>query len=168
MCYEKAIKRQIREPRGEGRGAQVGSEKRPSRPLCVPNLQTPALPSAQPIPGTKELLGLELTPAGPAGKNAPSPSLGMSGGGGLFRGLSCPRLKAGTGTRSLRWRGAEFSTVSSLAGFATLLIEDVHVQFKKPSVSQTGGGEENPLTAEGKSGASVASCGRAPRLGTAH
>lgn len=59
-------------------GAQIGSEKRPlCRPLCVPNLQTPSLSSAQQIPGTKEPLQLELASAVLAGKNAPSLSRGM-------------------------------------------------------------------------------------------
>lgn len=42
------------------------------------------------------------------------------------------------GAGSLLWQGGEFSTVSSFASFATLQIEDLHVQFKKPSIGQAG------------------------------
>lgn len=90
--------------------------------------QTSSRSSALQIPGTKEPLRLSLPRLCSERGNAPFPS----------RGLGRTPRRAGKGAGSLRCRGGEFPDVSSFASFATLLIEDLHVQFKKPSVGQAG------------------------------
>lgn len=58
--------------------------------------------------------------------------------GACFPGLRRTRPRAGMGAGSLLWPSGDFSTVSSFANFSTLIIEDLHVQFKKLSVGQAG------------------------------
>lgn len=66
------------------------------------------------------------------------------GGGGRALSRPAPHPVEG-GNGSLLWGGGEFSAVSSSASFNTLLIEALHVQFKKPSVGQAGKKKGKPL-----------------------
>lgn len=66
---------------------------------------------------------------------APSPA---EGGGGARLGPGPRPAGAATAAASLFWQRGPFSTSSSFTSFATLLIEHLHVQFKRPSVGQAG------------------------------